>query len=153
MDFTILLTIFAFIGIVCGIFLTYSNKSEIKDAKKYLILSQKILISLSIFLTAYFLQPCCGSILVAILIIVFLFIARKRLPTHIFYPVLGILVYLTTKVPEAFLANIALIFMYGIPTGTLLMYEKKYDRKKVMIGVAKNLGYFICIVLILFPVF
>ena len=108
---------------------------------------------LSILLTAYLLQPCCGSILVAILIVVFLFIARKRMPSHIFYPIFGILVYITTKVPEAFLANIALVFIYGIPTGTLLMFENKYDQKKVMIGVAKNLGYFISIALILFPVF
>ena len=149
----ILLTIIAFAGIACGIFLVYCNKAEIKHAKKYLIFSQKVLIAASILLTAYFLQPCCGSILIAVFIAAFLFIARKRFPTYIFYPVFGLLTYISIKIPEAFLANIALVFMYGIPTGTLIMFENKYNTKKVLIEVAKNLGFFICIVLILFPVF
>lgn len=149
----ILLAIIAFAGIICGIFLVYCNKDEIKHAKRYLLFSQKVLIAASILLTAYFLQPCCGSILIAVFIAVFLFIARKRFQTYIFYPVLGLLTYISIKVPEAFLVNIAIVFLYGLPTGTLIMFEKKYNKKKVLIEIAKNLGFFICIILILFPVF
>lgn len=149
----VLLAVFAFAGIVCGIFLTYSNREEMKEAKRYLLLSQKVLFSASLLLTAYLLDLCCASILVAAFIAVFLFIARKRIPSVIVYPVLGLLTYISAEVPKAFLSNISLVFVFGIPTGTLIMFENRYNKRKVLLETAKNLGFFVCIILILFPVF
>jgi hypothetical protein len=153
MDFTLILPIIAYLGLVCGIFLVYCNRDEIKQARKYLLFSQKVVIALAILLTAYFFRPCCGAVFIAIFLAILLFIARKRIPSWIVYPVLGLFVYFSTKLPEAFLTMLALTFLYGLPAGTLAMFENKYNKKKVMVEIAKNLGFFICIILILLPIF
>jgi len=65
------------------------------------------------------------------------------------YIILAVVFYLSSKKLNPYIIESSLIFLYGIPTGTLLTEKSK---KKSIINILKNVG-FILITIILYLVF
>jgi len=140
--------IVSFLGLILGIILAYIAKEELKPGKKYFILLQKVILtSIVAFLFFYwsnkniFLFIIC---LFASFILIYFFI--EKIKTHHIYKVLGLIFYFSSKDIEIFKIQAFLIFLYGLPTGSLLTKVTKRNYFRVIL----NHTYFIIIALLSF---
>jgi len=106
--------IIAFLGLICGIFLGKYTKEELKEGKKYFIwLEKAVLFVLILFL----LHNVSFSFLVIIFSFLGILLSRKLNKIY-FY--LGLTFVLVSDLGVS-----ALIFIFGLPYGSLLYYNKK----------------------------
>ena len=82
-----------------------------------------------------------------ILIALFPFFTKKKIALPIIYPFLGIVFYLSSKDLSSFVAVASLIFLFGIPSGTLSQLDEKGKLKKDFKELVFSLGFFICLIL------
>ncbi len=104
----------AFLGLVCGIFLGKYTREELKDGKKYFILLEK---SILFVLILFLLYNVSFSFLVVISSLIGVLLSRKLNKIY-FY--LGLTFVLIND-----LSITALIFIFGLPYGSLLYHSKK----------------------------
>lgn len=146
-----LATIIAYLGLFIGFLLAIIAKEEIKPGKKYFIFLQKIIlllifISLLIFIDLNYLLV----LLISAFIVIYLSKTKKefnKLPY--IYILLSIIFYLSSKKLNLFIIESSLIFLYGLPTGSLLT---KKSKKETIINILTNIP-FILIAIILFLIF
>lgn len=138
-----------FLGLIIGIILAYIAPEELKAGKKYFILLQNILLALILFLLLFFYKFNSRWSLVISLVLflsLYFYLNKNQKIKYIDYAFLGIVFYLSSKNINLFLLESSLIFIYGLPTGSLLTNIKK---RNILEIVLKNIS-FIIIPLILF---
>ena len=140
-----LASIIAYLGLLLGVILIKLAPEEQKPGKKYFILLKKISFFLILALISFFYKV--NIILTAILLIfVIVLMLNKKLnleKSSLVYFFLGIIFYLSSKIPNLFVMESALIFLYGIPTASLTLKKTNYYEVFV-----KNLWFFVPAILL-----
>lgn len=146
-----LAAIMSYIGLFIGFFLAIIAKEEIKPGRKYFLFLQKIILLLIfIFLLLFIKLNYILILLILIFIIIYLLKTKKEFnELPYIYIILSVIFYLSSKKLSLFVIESSLIFLYGLPTGSLLTKE---DRKKTIINILANIP-FILIAIILFLIF
>ena len=135
-----LAVIISYLGLFIGFFLALIAKEEIKPGKKNLILIKKIILLL-IFVFLIVNTKLNYQIIILFLVFAILQIYRTKkefneLPYT--YIILAIIFYMASKNTTLFVIESSLIFLYGLPTGSLLTKKSKketiinLDRKSVV---------------------
>lgn len=124
---TVLPLLLALCGIVCGLVLFKVATKEIPDLQKYLLFSKWFLLGLILALLCYswFIISRIGDVLTYLylplpLLLLILFIVELKLKSALKSLELGYyLIFMVAYLlfPQSLLAG--LIFLYGLPTGTL----------------------------------
>ncbi|MBW2987798.1 hypothetical protein KY336_04575 [Candidatus Woesearchaeota archaeon] len=140
----IISSVIAFLGLAGGVIASRSNKQELKPGKNYFILIQKILF-LAIFIASviYFDLNIILSFIIIAIAFLFCFLRNLQKFSIIIYILLGIILFLSSRIKQLFFLNCALIFLFGIPTGTMIQMKKK----NIIVEIMKHIGFFICILL------
>jgi hypothetical protein len=142
-----LASIIAYLGLLFGVILIKLAPEEQKPGKKYFILLKKILFLFIIaFLSFYYKINFIFLILLLIFIIVLMLNKKLNLDkSALVYILLGIIFYLSSKIPDLFVIESVLIFLYGVPNASLIFKRKNYYEVFV-----KNLWFFIPVILLYF---
>ena len=143
----------SYIGLFVGFILAMIAEEEIKPGKKYLIYLQKIILLLIfIFLVTYInLNYTLAILILAFIIIHIIKKSYKKEFNEIPYTyiILAIIFYLSSKNPNLFVIESSLIFLYGLPAGSLLT---KKSKKESIANILINIP-FVLIAIILFLIF
>ncbi len=147
-----LTAIVAYLGLLVGYVLSLIAKEELKSGKKYFIFLQKALLSLIfIFLLVMGFSYIAVLLLLACIVnYVMKNYLKKKFDDIIYtYIILSIIFYLSSKTLNLFTIEASLIFLYGLPTGTLLSTNSK---KESTIDILKNI-IFVVVAILLFLIF
>jgi hypothetical protein len=145
-----LAALISFAGLITGMFLTYSNKDELKPGRNYFVFAQKIIWAGIIAVTGF-----AYGLNWLILGLIFVFVAlpffdSKQIKTPSMYLMYGIIFFLSTKSVPLLAVNSSLIFLFGLPSGTLLkLNEKSSIEKGFVLKLARHLGFFVWLPLII----
>lgn len=140
--------IISYLGLFIGFFLALIAKEEIRPGKKYFILLQKVILLL-IFIFLIVNIELNYQIILLFLVFAILQIYRTKkefneLPYT--YIILAIIFYISSKRLNLFIIESSLIFLYGLPTGSLLT---KKSKKETIINLSKNIGFVIVAIILL----
>ncbi len=137
-----LAAILAYLGLFLGLLLAIIAKEEMKQGKKYFLMLQKlILLLLFLFLLIYLRLSNILTVIILLAILIPILRTEKRINTSPYiYMILGVAIYLSSKIPDLFIIESSLVFIYGLPTGSLLAEKSK---KKSIINLLKNIGLII----------
>jgi len=143
-----LTAIIAYLGLFIGFILAIIAKEEIKPGKKYFLFLQKIILLLIFVFLLIFIKL---NYILALLILAFIiiYISKTKNKMLYIYTILSIIFYLSSKKLNLFILESSLIFLYGVPAGTLLT---KKNKKETIIDILKN-THFVIITIILFLIF
>lgn len=146
-----LASLITYLGIFMGFALAIIAKEEIKPGKKYFIFMQKaILLLIFLFLLIYRkLNYIAASLVLASIMIYLLKTKKKFNKLPYIYTILAVIFFMSSKIINLFIIESSLIFLYGIPTGTLLT---KRSKKETMTILLKGIP-FILIAIILHLIF
>ena len=149
----LLALIISFSGLIIGLALAIIAKEEISPGKKYFIFLQKAILLLIFIFLIYFLKL---NLINWIIVLLFIFIYlikyqwnKKINESFYIYLILSIIFYISSKSLNLFIIESSLIFLYGLPTGTLSTAKNK---KESIINILKNM-LFIILAIILFFLF
>ena len=145
----ILASIVSYLGLLLGIILIKLAPEEQKPGKKYFILFKKILLFLIIAIFFVYIK-INTVILIFLLIILLLFLINKKITlesTVLTYLLFGVLFSLSFRIQNLFIIESVLIFLYGIPTASLIFKIKKKNYKDVFV---KNLLFFVPVIVLYF---
>jgi hypothetical protein len=142
-----LASVISYLGLLLGVVLIKLAPEEQKPGKKYFILLKKILFFLILASLLFFYK--INIILTAVLLIfIIILMLTKKLnlgKSALVYFFLGIMFYLSSKIPDLFVMESVLIFLYGIPNASLILKKTNYFDILV-----KNLWFFVSVVLLYF---
>ncbi len=159
----ILSALICYSGIFVGVALAYIAKEELYDGKKFFIFTQNVIISgIVFFLGIYFLRNLLWGIATAIISFFVIYFIEKKFQKNrgwlakkslVLYAFLGVSFFLSysTNLRYNSLATLpvvsSLIFLFGFPTGSLLVHAKQKIIKIFLITslfpLAVIIGYFI----------
>lgn len=147
-----LTALISYSGLFIGFILALIAKEELKAGKKYFIQLQKIILLLIfIFLIIFIKLNYTLFLLIFIIIIGLKKYGKKDFNELVYiYIILGIIFYLSSKNSNLLAIESSLIFLYGLPTGSLLYKDK--DKKETILNILKNSG-FVFLAIILFLLF
>ena len=138
--------IIAFLGFPFGLFLSFVSPEEMKPGKKYFKLFQNLLlIFILFFVFDYYTIPLIISIILTVTAFLVVFYWQNKHKSLILYLILAVLLYLSSNNPSLFALESSLIFMYGLPAGSLLQSKKK-DALKI---VAKHSIFIVLVILLI----
>lgn len=144
MDFIsyFLSVIIAYSGILFGLLLGKIAKEELKPGKRFFLLMQNILFIMFLVLFLFFFLNNKILIIMGILIIIIIIfksikqnfgvILKKSINPYYVYIIYGILIFLVQIKLNEFFVLLTIIFVYGLPTGSLVYYSKKDILKQVL---------------------
>jgi len=146
-----LTAVIAYLGLFIGFILAITAKEELKAGKKYFIFLQKVILLLIFIFLLLFIDL---DYILVLLILAFIIVAVLKRRTKFnelpyIYIILAVIFYLSSKKLNLFIIESSLIFLYGLPTGSLLT---KRDKKETVINILANIP-FILIAIILFLIF
>ncbi|MBW2977455.1 hypothetical protein KY331_01295 [Candidatus Woesearchaeota archaeon] len=145
-----LVTLITFLGLFVGFILALIAKEELKPGKHYFILLQNLIFSLIIFFLLFYNDLMIWlSALIAFLTFIFLRKSKvKPIATYLSLAVIFNAAFRNRL--SVFILIASLIFIYGIPIGSLLTYNLKNKKSKVIKDILIKYGIFIPIALVLF---
>ena len=146
-------SLISFSGLAIGILLVKIAPEEQEQLKKYMGWMQKLILGAMLaFLALYYYNK---EIYLAELLVCFVCLAfvdykvMDRYKRNMFaYLVFGIFFYLSSKNLDIFLAEAALILLYGLPVAPLMYNAREKNHKKIIFYnslflIAANLLYFL----------
>ncbi len=141
----------AFSGLFAGAALAFIAPEELRAGKRYFMwMELAILLLLAIFLLNQYSIPLFLRAIIYALLIASLLI--KGINNRLVYPVLAAVFFLSAASEALLFRHASLIFLYGLPAGTLFTNVK--DSK---LATAKNLltsyGTFVIIAVLLLAIF
>ena len=130
-------SLISFFGLILGIILIKIAPEEQKPGKKYFILLQNLFFILSVILLLYFLKIDMGIIFLTAILLTY-FISRIKIKNYFrksefLYFLLAIIFFLSSKNTSLFLTESVIVFLFGMPTGSLLFDRKKKNYFKVVL--------------------
>ena len=141
----------SYIGSFIGFILALMAKEEIKPGKKYFLFLQNAVLSI-VFIVLFIFLGLNYIVILLLLACIIIYITKKKKEfndTIYTYILLSVIFYLSSKNINLFIIEDSLIFIYGLPTGTLLTTKNK---KQTAINILKNIT-FVLITIILFLIF
>jgi len=126
----LLSVVVVFLALIIGIIIAKYTEEELKPGRKYFILLQKSFLFIIFLLLLYFFRLNWITILIlSLLLIMFLpFINLRK--NIIMYNLLAIILFISSFKEIYFIYISTLIFLYGLPTGTLFYYAVKANKIK-----------------------
>ncbi len=143
-----LTAVVSYLGLFVGLILALMAKEEMKDGRKYFLFLQKLILLLVFVFLLVFINLNYILVLL-ILAFILVYLLRRKNELMYIYIILGVIFYLSSKTLNLFVIESSLIFLYGIPTGSLL---RKRDEKGTVMGILKNVG-FVIVAIVLFLIF
>ncbi len=128
----LLTSIVAFIGIYVGVVLALIAPEELKDGRKYFVFLHSIL-DIAIILLAlwlFFSMKRYYLMGILVLVVIYRYFVKIGDPYVVSYMIYGGVFYFYKDL-KLFLVVTSLIFLHGLPTGTLLCGVKKKIKDKV----------------------
>lgn len=148
-----LASLVSFFGLILGIILVSIAPEEQKPGKKYFIPLQNLFFILSVFFFLYFLKINIYIIfLIAILLAIYFLKIKVKdnlRKSEFLYFLLAIIFFLSSKNTSMFLTESVVIFLFGMPTGSLLFNKTKKNYFRVFF---KNI-IFLVVALLLFLIY
>ncbi len=145
-------SLISYSGLLIGMILISIAPEEQKPLEKYLIFLRKILLSaVFVFLIFYFFNNY-ASLLISIAYIIFLFFIEHKMTdllkkSIIIYQLLGIIFFLSSRNANLFAIESSLIFLYGLPTASLIYNKRKKNHYRLILY---NSGFVIMAILLFF---
>jgi len=122
-----LTSIIVYLGLLLGVILIKLAPEEQRPGKKYFSLLKKIILFLII--TLFFAYSNLNYVLFLFLIaVLFLMLLSKKITlesTILIYLLFGVIFSLSNKITNLFVIESVLIFLYGLPTASLIFKIKK----------------------------
>ena len=141
----LLASIISYLGLLAGVMLVKMAPEEQKPGRKYFILIKKIIFFLAMaFLLAYYRINLALSLL-ALLFVGIIVASRKLEKSEFAYFFLGIAFFLSGKITGLFAIESVLVFLYGIPAGSLIFNIKKKNYRDIFL---KNALFFAPVILL-----
>ncbi|NQU79016.1 hypothetical protein HQ545_04580 [Candidatus Woesearchaeota archaeon] len=143
--FTAFLT---FTGLFGGLILAYMAAEELKPGKKYFLgLAHTIMVFIPLTILYSYGVHIALLVLLAISTIVFLYRTQKiDMVGTIAYYLLGIAFFFGTRSEELFIMTASMIFLLGLPLGSLFVAERiKESRKAVVTDMFLKYGLFLVV--------
>jgi len=130
-------SLISFFGLILGIILVSIAPEEQKPGKKYFILLQNLFFILSVVFLLYFLEIDMGIIFLTAVLLTYYF-SRIKIKDYFsksefLYFLLAIIFFLSSKNTSLFLTESVILFLFGMPTGSLLFDRKKKNYFKVVL--------------------
>lgn len=123
-----LAAIIAFSGLFVGAYLARATKEEMPTASRYLPWMQKILV---IAIVAFFLNILPVNLIIKVLIYALLIVSLLKTPLTNMYFLIGFIFFMLANSDHLFTIS-TLVFLYGFPTGSLFIINKKLKRFEVI---------------------
>jgi hypothetical protein len=145
-----LAAIICYMGLFAGFILAKIAREEIKSGARYFVFIQKA-IWILIFITLMVYLDLTYLLLLLILAFIFVFLTNKKefFNSPYAYIFLAAIFYISSRKTEIFITASSLIFLYGLPTGTLIT---KKNNKETVFNILKQL-IFLFIAIVLFIIF
>tara|TARA_Y100000310_G_C20606428_1_gene775714 strand:+ start:1035 stop:1490 length:456 start_codon:yes stop_codon:yes gene_type:complete len=143
----------AYSGILTGMLLIFMGPEERKPGEKYFKIMQDVVLFLIMFFLFFnlgFDYFLIAGLMLGVLLILFWYRAKKIYLTEkyfIVYTLLGVVLHLSSQNGGFLITGASLIFLYGMPTGSLLTNSKK--KLESLRGVLKY-SYFILVAMLPF---
>ena len=136
-----LASIISYLGLLAGVILVKMAPEEQNPGKKYFILIKKIIFLLIIaFLLAYYQINFIFSSFLLLFLFILMLAKKIRLEkSALAYFFLGIVLSLSSKFTDLFIIESALVFLYGIAAGSLLLKQKSENYREIFVS---NLWFF-----------
>ena len=111
----------AFLGLIVGTILAKLSPEEMDTGKTYFPLLQKvILLSLLVFFVHALALPFLFRVPIYVFAIFYAFSMRSSIILYLFF---GFVFFISSDSPTPFLTITSLIFLYGLPTGSLFTLQ------------------------------
>lgn len=117
----------AFSGLWAGAILAFISPEEMKPGKRYFRIMSKAIFILMVLAMAFFfgMEKVFFSIIFVLLSALFMIFAHEMY----IYPLLGVFFYIASKDPVYFPIIAGMIFVLGLPRGSLFAYEHRGMKK------------------------
>jgi len=130
-------------GLFIGLILAFIAKEEIKPGRKYFVFLKKMVLSL-VIVFLFVLHKLDYIIVLPALAIVLVYFYKVRVnkgfnEDFLIYLILGAIFYSSYKNTNLFVIESSLMFLYGFPTGTLLVDFKSKWRS--VFEILKSVGF------------
>jgi hypothetical protein len=146
----ILTLVFSFMGVYVGALLAFIAPEELKPGKSYF---RALMNAILVFLVLILLYAYGANVFVLILLgvaaSVFLYFTSETSPVNqIAYFLLGIAFFFAAASADLFIVIASMIFLYGLPLGSLYVARKpKKAKKTVLTDILLNFGFYVIIAL------
>ena len=156
LDFSAMLTYFltllcVFFGVYVGVILAFIASEELKNGKKYFRGMMDALVGFILALLLYFYGVNLYLIIIVSLstVILLYLLHTHHMVEQIVYFLLGIVFLFSAKQTELFIANSAMIFLFGLPLGSNYVERNiKKSKKTILSDVFLVYGAFVVIALL-----
>jgi len=146
----VITSLFAFLGVYVGAILAFIAPDEVKPGMPYFrAFENTLLVFIGIVLLYAYGAQVWVLILLGVVASIFLYFTKETTPiNHIAYFALGIAFFFATRTADLFIAVSSMIFMYGLPLGSIYVARHiKKSRKTVLTDVLLNFGFFVIVAL------
>lgn len=142
LDF-LMATIIVFLGIIIGTLLAFIAPEELKPGIKYFSLMKKILmVAIALIFIYQYLTEVWLLLLMAVFVGYYFYLAnfaKKESKEKMIYFLMGFILFLSYEDATIFLVQASLIFLYGLPEGTLFANQFIGKKKCAKLNVIKHL--------------
>lgn len=107
----------SYLGLACGAALAFIAPEELSQGRYYLLWLKRALF-VAIFVAFIYYSPS-KNLLFSVLLLALAALFVRYSDGHVFYIILGLLFYLSSSGSRFFLTIASMIFLFGLPTGTL----------------------------------
>ena len=139
----------AFLGVLVGAVLAFISPEEMEPGARYFVYMQKVLLALLIVSLVLYQYYGYLVLLITALFIIAEFYVRAA-ADEIRYALFALVFYITSTVPEHFFASALIIFLYGLPTGSMRAYALRKPWKETLIMLTRRFGWFVLLAMLPF---
>ncbi len=133
--------IVSYFGLYVGVMLGINSPEELTPGKKYLQLGKDALFFILVLTVIYLMREEWPSLLLLFITYIFFRVVHKRWTFHLqeFYVVAAVLLLMTSKDPSAVFLLASIVFLYGLPAGSLLV--EPYTKHKTLTVKRRQVFY------------
>ncbi len=146
----ILTTLFAFLGVYVGAILAFISPEELKPGRMYLRACMNTVLIFTVLILLYsYNAHIAVLILLGVAASSFLYYTSDTSPVNqIAYFLLGIAFFFAAKNADLFILISSLVFIYGLPLGSLFVLRKaKKSKQTILADLLLNYGFFVIVAL------
>jgi hypothetical protein len=139
-----------FSGIIVGVVLGIIAPEELRPGKQYMKVFQNIVFALAVLILMFMFELPIWAILVAAIVVTVAELLYFDSDISIAaYTVFALLFFISSKQQSIFVVESSLIFLYGLPTGSMYLLDNlKKSSAVIFADIFLNYGIFIVIGLI-----
>jgi len=146
----IITALFVFCGVYVGALLAFIAPEELKPGRNYF---RALMNALLVFLILVVLYGYGANLFVLILLgvaaSIFMYFTSETSPINqVAYFLLGVAFYFSTATIDLFIVTASMIFLYGLPLGSLYVARRpKKSKVAILTDVLLNFGFFVIVAL------